>query len=222
MYRISFQMEWNDFPIWIYDESGVVDVGVPSEWKTDTQLLKKLLEVQTEYNSLFVDDGKRFEALDFQSDEQRRQFCEKIQSLSNYMKYRIPPGYTFEDNASKEFCINTDRNYDKDIIDREKAILEKHGFEYKDKTTTIYSKSHTNKNHTLFYVAYFIVVIIFVVIFIGLISAQDTLEGANKYKLCFVGVIVFFAYGFIQSIISFRKRDQQLEKERAKEHQEKE
>lgn len=126
-------MEWNDFPIWIYDESGVVvEVGVPLEWKVDTQLLEKLLEVQAEYNSLFVDDGKRFEALDFQSDEQRRQFCEKIQFLSNYMKSKIPPGYIFEDNASKEFCTNCDT----DIAAREKAILEKYGFEYKSSQKT--------------------------------------------------------------------------------------
>lgn len=143
--------------------------GVPSEWKTDTQLLKKLLEVQTEYNSLFADDGKRFEILDFQNDEQRRQFCEKIQSLSNYMKSKILPGYTFEDNASKEFSINTGENYDDDTIDREKAILEKHGFKYRGKSAIIYPQSHTNKTRILLYVACFIVVIIFAVIFIGLI-----------------------------------------------------
>lgn len=132
MYKISFQMEWNEFPIWIYDESGVVEVGVPQEWKTETQLLEQLLEVQAEYNSLFVDDGKCFEALDFQSDEQRRQFCEKIQFLSNDMKSKIPPGYIFEDNVSKVFCTNCDT----DIAAREKAILEKHGFKYKSNQKT--------------------------------------------------------------------------------------
>ena len=131
MYKISFQMEWDEFPIWIYDDFGVVDVGVPSEWKAVTHLLEKLLEVQTEYNSFFIDDGKSFEMLGFQSDEQRRQFCKKIQSLSDYMKSRIPPGYTFEDNASKEFCTNTDKYSDNARIAREKAVLEEYGFEYK-------------------------------------------------------------------------------------------
>lgn len=81
------------------------------------------------------------------------------------------------------------------------------------KTTITYSKSHTKKTRVLFYVAYILVAMIFVAIFIGLISAQDTPEAADKYKLYFAGVIVFLAYGLIKYIMSFRKQDQQREKE---------
>ena len=89
------------------------------------------------------------------------------------------------------------------------------------KTTVIYQRTHTKTTRILFYVLYIIVSLIFSAIFMALISAQDTPEEANSFKMYFVGVIAFLIYGLVQSIISFRKQDQQREKERAKEQQEK-
>lgn len=79
------------------------------------------------------------------------------------------------------------------------------------KTTITYWKSHTKKTRVLFYIAYILIAMIFTAIFIGLISVQDSPEDANKYKLYFAGVVVFLVYGFVKSIMSFRKQDQQRE-----------
>ena len=49
----------------------------------------------------------------------------------------------------------------------------------------------------------------------------QTPEEANRFKMYFIGVVAFLIYGLVQSIISFRKQDQQREKERTKEQREK-
>ena len=73
----------------------------------------------------------------------------------------------------------------------------------------------------LFYVLYIVVSLIFSAIFIALISAQDTPEEANRFRMYFVGVVAFLIYESVQSITSFRKQDQQREKERTKKQREK-
>lgn len=75
------------------------------------------------------------------------------------------------------------------------------------KTTVTYFRSHTKKTRVLFYAAYILVALIFVTIFIALISTQNVPDIANKYKLYLVGIIVFFIYGFIKSVMIFKKQD---------------
>ena len=63
--------------------------------------------------------------------------------------------------------------------------------------------------------------LIFSAIFIALISAQDTPEEANRFRMYFVGVVAFLIYESVQSITSFRKQDQKREKEGTKKQREK-
>lgn len=117
------------------------------------------------------------------------------------------------------FVPNKEHRADWDHPGRDVGMFERGGFKgYK--TTITYSRSHTKKTRILFYAAYILVSAIFAAIFIGLISAQDTPEDANKYKLYFAGVIVFLIYGFVKSIMSFRKQDQQREGEHMGDQQE--
>ena len=51
------------------------------------------------------------------------------------------------------------------------------------KVTITYFKTHTKKTRVIFYVAYILVAVIFVGIFMGVILAQNISETANKYKL---------------------------------------
>lgn len=81
------------------------------------------------------------------------------------------------------------------------------------KTTVIYRKTHTKKTRILFYALYLIVALIFSAIFLALIAAQDTSEGANKCKVYFAGVMVFLLYGLVQSVLSFRKQDRKKQQE---------
>lgn len=109
------------------------------------------------------------------------------------------------------FVPNKEHRADWDYPGRDGGMFKRGRFKG-SKTTITYSRSHTKKTRVLFYVAYILVAVIFAAIFLGLISAQDTPEGTNKYKLYFAGVIVFLVYGFVKSILSFRKQDQQREK----------
>ena len=77
------------------------------------------------------------------------------------------------------------------------------------KVTVTYFKTHTKKTRLVFYIAYIFVAIIFIGIFIGLILAQNVPETANRYKMYLVGVVAFLVYGFIKSVLSFKKQDKQ-------------
>lgn len=46
-------------------------------------------------------------------------------------------------------------------------------------------------------------------IFMGVILAQNISETANKYKLYLVGIVAFLVYGFVKSVLSFKKQDKQ-------------
>ena len=65
------------------------------------------------------------------------------------------------------------------------------------KVTITYFKTHTKKTRVIFYVAYILVAVIFVGIFMGVILAQNISETANKYKLYLVGIVAFLVYGFV-------------------------
>ena len=77
------------------------------------------------------------------------------------------------------------------------------------KLTITYFKTHTKKTRVIFYVAYILVAVIFVGIFMGVILAQNISETANKYKLYLVGIVAFLVYGFVKSVLSFKKQDKQ-------------
>ena len=77
------------------------------------------------------------------------------------------------------------------------------------KVTITYFKTHTKKTRVIFYVAYILVAVIFVGIFMGVILAQNISETANKYKLYLVGIVAFLVYGFVKSVLSFKKQDKQ-------------
>ena len=81
------------------------------------------------------------------------------------------------------------------------------------KTTITYENTNPKVVRPLFYLAYTLATLLFVVVFTVLISIQKDPDTANELKLYFAVVAVFLGYGFIKSILTFRKQDKQREKE---------
>ena len=84
------------------------------------------------------------------------------------------------------------------------------------RTTITYWRTHTKKTRILFYIAYLLVSMVFVAIFVGILSAQKTPDDINEAKLRLVGVIVFFIYCLVKSFMIFRKQDQEQMKKHKK------
>ena len=95
-----------------------------------------------------------------------------------------------------------------DYPGRDTGMFERGRFKGR-KVTITYFKTHTKKTRVIFYVAYILVAVIFVGIFMGVILAQNISETANKYKLYLVGIVAFLVYGFVKSVLSFKKQDKQ-------------
>lgn len=59
-------------------------------------------------------------------------------------------------------------------------------------------------------------VLVFAGIFTVMLSMDKNTENINKIEMLFAGVMLFFAFGFVKSILELRKKDQQQEKENRK------
>ncbi len=98
MNSLRLLLEYKAYPIWIYDEEGlVIDTVVPPEWEDDTELMNALDKIQTIYDSLFLDTRTEFKYIGFNSCVERDAF---ISLLSN----TIP--LIYQKNNGKYFIQN--------------------------------------------------------------------------------------------------------------------
>ena len=75
MNSLRLLLEYKAFPIWIYDEEGlVIDTILPSEWKEYYELSNALDKIQAIYDSLFLDTKEEFKFVGFKSSAEKESF----------------------------------------------------------------------------------------------------------------------------------------------------
>lgn len=57
---IRVMLEYGTYPIWLYDEEGVIDNDNPPEWDDDEELTKAFMDVSNLYDTFFIDNSKEF------------------------------------------------------------------------------------------------------------------------------------------------------------------
>ena len=73
--KIRVMLDYRCYPVWLYDEEGdIIDTLLPEELRDDVDLDSKFDNLQDRYDALFIDDGKRFEYIGFESEAEKESF----------------------------------------------------------------------------------------------------------------------------------------------------
>ena len=102
--KIRLLLEYGTYPLWLYDENGlVIDNDNPPEWKDDRKLTSAFMELSDYYDSFFINNEKVFEYKGIQNKEDSDRLrtlyitAKKILLEKNRGKYLIQDDITEED-----------------------------------------------------------------------------------------------------------------------------
>ena len=94
--QIRLKLEYHCYPIWIYDSEGkFIDNDLVDEITNDAELYGLLEELQSNFDSLYLNNNIEFKYIGFNNDADRQMFQQKIEKtyekLSNVLndKYEI-------------------------------------------------------------------------------------------------------------------------------------
>lgn len=77
--KIRLLMEYNTFPVWLYDrDDQIIDNDLPPEWQNDTDLECAFMALSDYYDTFFVDTDTEFRYVGFQNGEEKQ----KLTALS--------------------------------------------------------------------------------------------------------------------------------------------
>lgn len=85
--EIRIWLDYQCYPIWIYDENGkFIDNNIIEEMKDDKSILTMLDTLQDIFDGLFLDDGVEFKYIGFASVVDKKKFEEIINKV--YVKLK--------------------------------------------------------------------------------------------------------------------------------------
>jgi len=101
MHTLKLSLEYKCFPIWHYDESGeLVDNDLPQELLVDKELDTLLVNLQSTFDSMFVDTPTEFRPLDFKSDEEKLKFNAEVKYILDWLKKHYENKYVIINNIN--------------------------------------------------------------------------------------------------------------------------
>ena len=94
--QIRLMLNYNCYPIWIYDEhNAFIDNDIVSEITDNPTLCNLLEELQHDFDSLYLNNNREFKYIGFHSEKDKNLFIKKIKTIYNLLlsnlgnKYRI-------------------------------------------------------------------------------------------------------------------------------------
>jgi len=101
---LRLMLEYHCYPVWLYDENGnVVDTLLPEDLRSDTELDSKFDDLQTRYDSLFIDNSHEFSYTGFKSEEEKSVFLNDWKSAVNELTSKTNGKYIIIDDIDKAF-----------------------------------------------------------------------------------------------------------------------
>jgi hypothetical protein len=97
MKNIRMMMDYQCYPIWIYDERGdLICNDLPAELKNENEIGDILDHIQTVYDSLFVDDESQFGYQGFADETAKREFEKNVLKVLGLMESKVGKLYKIE------------------------------------------------------------------------------------------------------------------------------
>ncbi|WP_196603017.1 hypothetical protein [Pectinatus frisingensis] len=97
MKNIRMMMDYQCYPIWIYDEKGdLICNDLPAELKNENEIGDILDHIQTVYDSLFVDDEIQFDYQGFADETAKREFEKNVLKVLGLIESKVGKLYKIE------------------------------------------------------------------------------------------------------------------------------
>lgn len=97
---IKIFLEYQCYPMWIYNEQGeLIDNDLVEELKDDDEIDNMLLDIQNIYDSLFEDNAITFEFKGFSNEKEKKEFLKKIKNTVALIKEKLGDKYLIEDKV---------------------------------------------------------------------------------------------------------------------------
>ncbi len=97
MKTIKIQLEYQCYPIWIYDDEGnVEDTALPPELVDDHELDEKFISLQKRFDGTYVDTSTEFYNKGFSSPEDKTAFDADLRVAVSEFIEKCPEFYSVE------------------------------------------------------------------------------------------------------------------------------
>lgn len=97
MKAIRIQFEYKCYPVWIYDDEGLVeDTALPTELASDNALDERFKSLQDRFDATYVDTTTDFYSKGFESSEEEAAFKSDLEAAVADLAEKCPEGYTLE------------------------------------------------------------------------------------------------------------------------------
>ena len=101
MKTVKIQLEYKCYPVWLYDDEGLVeDTALPPELADDHELDEKFKSVQKRFNATYVDTSTDFYNKGFESSEEEAVFKADLKAAVVELIEKCPETYSVEDCQS--------------------------------------------------------------------------------------------------------------------------
>ena len=97
MDKIKIFLEYQCYPMWIYNEKGeLVDNELVEELKNDAEIDNMFAEIQSIYDGLYEDDAINFEFKGFTNEIEKSEFILKIKNATTLVREKVGNKYIIE------------------------------------------------------------------------------------------------------------------------------
>lgn len=97
MDKIKIFLEYQCYPMWIYNEKGeLVDNDLVEELKNEIQIDNMLLEIQSIYDDLYEDNAISFEFKGFTQELEKESFIQKVEDVISVIMEKVGDKYLIE------------------------------------------------------------------------------------------------------------------------------
>lgn len=97
MKTIRIQLEYKCYPVWIYDNKGlIVDTALPPELADEHALDKRFRAVQERFDATYVDTATEFYNKGFESQKEQDIFESDLKAAVAELAEKCPEGYRLE------------------------------------------------------------------------------------------------------------------------------
>lgn len=98
MKTMRIQLEYKCYPVWIYDDEGLVeDTALPPELANDHAFDERFRSLQDRFNATYVDTATEFYNKGFASPEEEATFWSDLKAATAELAEKCPDGYTLEE-----------------------------------------------------------------------------------------------------------------------------
>ncbi len=97
MSAIRIQLEYKCFPVWLYDDDGIVeDTALPPELSDDRELEERFRSIQERFDATYVDTSTDFYNRGFTTPEEETAFRSDLAAAVALLAEKCPERYSLE------------------------------------------------------------------------------------------------------------------------------